>query len=65
VPFIPPREVVRSLPVSGLWRTSGGVIVESRGTPIESNGRSKIACFRKSTGGWHGWLNVRDLETVH
>lgn len=52
-------------PITGMYLTRTGICVVAYGEPREVKGRLKVACFRRSTGGWHGWLNLDGLVTVH
>ncbi len=42
------------------WRTKSGLVVVEMGRRRDRRG-VKVAAYRADTGGWHGWLHLRNL----
>lgn len=49
------------------WRTAGGVVVEERGRRREMDRKGRVTwkiSAWKASGGFHGWLWLRNLTPV-
>lgn len=47
-----------------VFTTASGIEVQSSAVEVRE-GKLKARCHRRSTGGWHGWLIIRNLSPVN